>query len=134
MARSGCWAPVHEDPQRERRCGTLLARGAVRVATRLPFWDTQCGFKAFRMNVCRPIIEGATIDRFGFDVELLYVAYRAGLSLLEVPVRWDHNEGSKVSLFNDSFRMLSEIGLIRQHARRGVYDKAMQEARALRDQ
>lgn len=123
---------IHQPWRREQ--GGRVFNLAVRIATRLPFWDTQCGFKAFRMNVCRPIIEGATIDRFGFDVELLYVAYRAGLKLEEVPVRWDHNEGSKVSLFNDSFRMLSEIGLIRQHARRGVYDKAVQEARALRDQ
>jgi glycosyltransferase involved in cell wall biosynthesis len=123
---------AHQPWRREQ--GGRVFNLAVRVATGLPFWDTQCGFKAFRMSVCRPIIEGATIDRFGFDVELLYVAHRAGLKLEEIPVRWDHNEGSKVSLLNDSFKMLSEIGLIRQHARRGVYDKAVQEARALRDQ
>jgi len=97
----------------------------------LPFWDTQCGFKAFRMDVCRPLIEGATIDRFGFDVELIYLAYRAGLRLREVPVRWDHNEGSKISLFTDSFKMLNEVGLIRQQARRGVYDQAIKAAREL---
>ena len=45
----------------------------VRLATGLPFWDTQCGFKAFRMSVCRPLIEVAQIDRFGFDVELLFL-------------------------------------------------------------
>ncbi len=77
------------------------------------------------MNVCRPIIEGATIDRFGFDVELLYVAYRAGLRLKEIPVRWDHAEGSKVNVASDSFKMLSEVGRIRQQARRGVYDSAI---------
>ena len=97
----------------------------VRLATGLPFWDTQCGFKAFRMSVCRPLVEAATVDRFGFDVELLYLAFRAGLRLKEVPVRWDHNEGSKVTLASDSFRMLSEVGLIRQQARRGIYDAAI---------
>src|SRR5436190_981002 len=68
----------------------------VRVATGLPFWDTQCGFKAFRMEACRPIIEAAKIIGFSFDVELLLLAERAGLRLREIPVRWNHHEGSKV--------------------------------------
>jgi hypothetical protein len=83
------------------------------------------------MQVCRPLIEGATIDRFGFDVELIYLAYRAGLRLKEVPVRWNHYEGSKVNVFSDSFKMLSEVGLIRQQARRGIYDQAIKTARDL---
>jgi glycosyltransferase involved in cell wall biosynthesis len=119
---------VHQPWRREQ--GGRLFNLAVRLATGLPFWDTQCGFKAFRMSVCRPIIEGATIDRFGFDVELLYVAYRAGLRLGEIPVRWDHAEGSKVNVASDSIKMLSEVGRIRQQARRGVYDNAIKAARA----
>ncbi|MGH9881862.1 MAG: dolichyl-phosphate beta-glucosyltransferase [Pyrinomonadaceae bacterium] len=114
---------VHQPWSREQ--GGRVFNLAVRLATGLPFWDTQCGFKAFRMSVCRPLIEGATIDRFGFDVELLYLAYRAGLRLKEVPVSWDHYEGSKINLLSDSFKMLNEVGLIRQQARRGVYDKAI---------
>jgi glycosyltransferase involved in cell wall biosynthesis len=114
---------VHQPWRREQ--GGRLFNLAVRLATGLPFWDTQCGFKAFRMSVCRPIIEGATIDRFGFDVELLYVANRAGLRLKEIPVRWDHAEGSKVNVVTDSYKMLSEVGRIRQQARRGVYDRAI---------
>src|SRR5437588_1945190 len=115
---------VHQPWRREQ--GGRVFNLLVRLATSLPFWDTQCGFKAFRMSVCRPLIEGATIDRFGFDVELLYVAARAGLRVKEVPVRWDHYEGSKVNVLSDSFKMLSEVGLIRQQARRGVYDKAIE--------
>jgi glycosyltransferase involved in cell wall biosynthesis len=114
---------VHQPWRREQ--GGRVFNLIVRLATGLPFWDTQCGFKAFRMSVCRPLIEGATIDRFGFDVELLYLAYRAGLRLHEVPVRWNHNDGSKVNVLNDSFKMLSEVGIIRQQARRGVYDNAI---------
>lgn len=114
---------VHQPWRREQ--GGRVFNLAVRLATGLPFWDTQCGFKAFRMRVCRPIIEGATIDRFGFDVELLYVAYRAGLRLKEIPVRWDHAEGSKVNVMSDSVAMLGEVGRIRQQARRGVYDRAI---------
>lgn len=114
---------VHQPWRREQ--GGRVFNLVVRLATGLPFWDTQCGFKAFNMSVCRPLVEAATVDRFGFDVELLYLAFRAGLRLREVPVRWDHNEGSKVSVFSDSFRMLSEVGLIRQQARRGTYDRAI---------
>ena len=81
----------------------------VRVATGLPFWDTQCGFKAFRMEACRQIIEAAKIIGFGFDVELLLLARRAGLRLREIPVRWNHHEGSKVRFVHDSIRMLREV-------------------------
>jgi glycosyltransferase involved in cell wall biosynthesis len=114
---------VHQPWRRE--LGGRVFNLVVRMATGLPFWDTQCGFKAFRMSVCRPLIEGATIDRFGFDVELLYLAHRAGLRLREIPVRWNHFEGSKVNVLSDSFKMLNEVGIIRQQARRGVYDNAI---------
>src|SRR5215212_5458283 len=121
---------VHQPWRREQ--GGRVFNLIVRLSTGLPFWDTQCGFKAFRMSVCRPLIEAATVDRFGFDVELLYLAFRAGLSLKEIPVRWDHNEGSKVTLFSDSFKMVNEVNLIRQQARRGVYDSAIRATRDLK--
>lgn len=123
---------VHQSWRREQ--GGRVFNLVVRLATGMPFWDTQCGFKAFRMSVCRPLVEAATVDRFGFDVELLYLAFRAGLRLKEVPVRWDHNEGSKISLMSDSFKMVGEVGLIRQQARRGVYDSAIRAVHELRQQ
>ena len=123
---------VHQPWRREQ--GGRVFNLAVRLATGLPFWDTQCGFKAFRMPLCRPLIEGATIDRFGFDVELLYLAHRAGLRMKEVPVRWDHYEGSKVNVLNDSFKMLNEVALIRQQARRGMYDEAIRATNLLRSE
>lgn len=86
----------------------------VRLATGLPFWDTQCGFKAFRLEVFRPILEQAETDGFGFDVELLYLARKAGLRMREIPVRWNHYEGSKVDFFRDSLRMLREIAALRK--------------------
>jgi glycosyltransferase involved in cell wall biosynthesis len=98
---------VHQPWRREQagRAFNLL----VRLATGLPFWDTQCGFKAFRLEVCRPILEAAHIDGFAFDVELLYLAQHARLRIREVPVRWNHAEGSKVQFFKDSLRMLREV-------------------------
>jgi glycosyltransferase involved in cell wall biosynthesis len=121
---------VHQSWRREQ--GGRVFNLIVRLATGMPFWDTQCGFKAFRMSVCRPLIEAATVDRFGFDVELLYLAFRAGLNLKEIPVRWDHYEGSKITLFSDSFKMVNEVNLIRQQARRGVYDSAIRAVHDLK--
>lgn len=120
---------VHQPWRREQ--GGRVFNLIVRLSTRLPFWDTQCGFKAFRMSVCRPIIESATIDRFGFDVELLYVTYLAGLRLKEIPVRWDHNDGSKVNVFRDSRRMFSEVQIIRRQANKGVYVNGIKAAQEI---
>jgi glycosyltransferase involved in cell wall biosynthesis len=92
-----------------REQGGRLFNLVVRVATGLPFWDTQCGFKAFRMEACLPIIEAAQVIGFGFDVELLLLAQRAGLRLREIPVRWNHHEGSKIRFVHDSVRMLREV-------------------------
>jgi dolichyl-phosphate beta-glucosyltransferase len=118
---------VHQPWRREQ--GGKVFNAIVRVATGLPFWDTQCGFKAFRMDACRPIIEAATIDRFGFDVELLYVAHLAGLRLREVPVRWDHNEGSKIDFVRDSIGMFNEVRRIRRQAMTGRYESAIRQVR-----
>ena len=94
----------HRQPWRREQGGKVF-NAIVRLTTGLPFFDTQCGFKAFRMEAIRPIVEQAQIDGFGFDVELLFLAQRAGLRMLEVPVRWDHHEGSKVHIVRDSLRM-----------------------------
>jgi dolichyl-phosphate beta-glucosyltransferase len=96
-----------------REQGGRVFNLVVRLATGLPFWDTQCGFKAFRLEAFRPILENARGDGFGFDVELLYLAHRANLRLREIPVRWDHNDGSKVQFARDSVRMLREIIALR---------------------
>jgi glycosyltransferase involved in cell wall biosynthesis len=119
---------VHQ-PWRREQSGRIFNL-VMRLATGLPFWDTQCGFKAFRMDVCRPIIESSKIDRFGFDVELLYVAHLAGLRLHERAVRWNDVAGSKVSFMNglDGFLELREL---RREARRGSYDEAIKAARAV---
>src|SRR6266852_4598562 len=118
---------VHQPWRREQ--GGRVFNLIVRLATGLPFWDTQCGFKAFRMNVCRPLIEAARIDRFGFDVELIYLAHLARLRLSEIPVRWDHDPASKVAVMRDSFRMVDEVRRIRREVERGIYSEAISAAR-----
>jgi glycosyltransferase involved in cell wall biosynthesis len=70
---------------------------AVRVSTGLSFADTQCGFKLFRREAAHKIFSRQLIERFGFDVEILFLAKKLGFRVIEVPVRWDHVEGTKVS-------------------------------------
>jgi len=122
---------VHQPWRREQ--GGRVFNLIVRVATALPFWDTQCGFKAFRMSVCRPLIEAAQIDRFGFDVELIYLAHLAQLRLREVPVRWDHSAGgpldTSANYSRDSVRMINEVRRIRREVERGTYSEAISAAR-----
>ncbi len=97
----------------------------VRLATGLPFWDTQCGFKAFNMNKFRRLLPLMKINRFGFDVEFLYVAQKHKLRLKEIPVRWNHREASRVSFLRDSHKMFREVLQIRRYDRRGLYELEM---------
>jgi glycosyltransferase involved in cell wall biosynthesis len=102
----------HRQPWRREQGGRVFNL-IVRLATGLPYWDTQCGFKAFRLGVFRPILETAQTVGFGFDVELLYLARKAHLRMKEIPVRWNHYEGSKVDVVRDSIRMLREVAALR---------------------
>jgi glycosyltransferase involved in cell wall biosynthesis len=113
---------VHESLFREF-AGIVFNR-IVRVILWLPFVDTQCGFKAFRRERCQIIFEQQTIERFGFDPELLYLARRHGLSIKEVPVRWSHSPATKINMFRDSAMMFVEVFVIRWNALRGRYRKA----------
>ena len=105
-----------------REQGGKVYNTLVRLMTGLPFSDTQCGFKAFCMDTTRPILEQAQVDGFGFDVELLFLAERAGARMLELPVRWDHQVGSKVHIVRDSLQMFSEVMSLRRRTMRASED------------
>jgi len=111
---------THQPWRREQ--GGRVMNLLIRTVSRLPFADTQCGFKAFRMSKFRPLLDVMKIDRFGFDVEFLFVAHYHKLRLAEIPVRWNDVAGSKVSVLRDTRRMISELAQIRGNARSGKYD------------
>ena len=111
----------HQSPFRE--LSGIIFNRIVRAILRLPFEDTQCGFTAFRRERCRIIFEQQTIERFGFDPELLYLARHHGLSTVEVPVRWAHSPATKVSMLRDSLQMFLDVFVIRWNAVRGRYRK-----------
>ena len=111
---------THQPWRREQ--GGKLMNLIIRTLSGLPFYDTQCGFKAFNMQKFRPLLDVMTIDRFGFDVEFLFVADHNGLRLAEIPVRWNDVAGSKVNVVRDSRRMITELMQIRKNASKGVYE------------
>jgi glycosyltransferase involved in cell wall biosynthesis len=94
----------------------------MKTVTGLKFKDTQCGFKAFRREVALPVFARQSIERFGFDPEVLYIAKKRGLRLLEVPVRWSHSEDSKVSYLRDSVDMFLDLIRIRLNDISGRYE------------
>ena len=112
---------VHESPFRE--FAGIIFNKIVQSILWLPFVDTQCGFKAFRRERCGVIFEQQTIERFGFDPELLYLARRHGLRTVEIPVRWGHSPATKVSMLRDSVQMFIDIFTIRWNSLSGRYPR-----------
>ena len=100
--------------------GKLFNR-VMRACTRLPYRDSQCGFKLFEMSRCRDIFERQRIDDFGYDVEILFMARKWGISLCEVGVIWRHSAGSTVRLLPHGARMLLDLVRIRFNDLMGYY-------------
>ena len=98
--------------------------GLVRAITGLPFRDTQCGFKVMRRDAVLPLFRAARVNRFAYDVEILYLARKAGLAIVEIPVLWRDAAGSKVSPVRDAITMFLDILGVVWRYRRGRYGSA----------
>ena len=92
----------------------------MRTATGLPFRDTQCGFKLFRKDAAAAIFPRQRLEGFGFDVEDLLIARIHGYKVVEVPVRWDNVEGTKVSALTGA-RAFCDLAIVRWNQLRGRY-------------
>lgn len=102
---------VHQPWYREQ-----LGRGfnaAVQLLAVPGIADTQCGFKIFTAETAKAVFSKCRIDGFAFDSEALFIARRLGYGIAEVPIRWSHKEGSKVSMVRDGLRMLLDLSRIR---------------------
>ncbi|MEO8593378.1 MAG: dolichyl-phosphate beta-glucosyltransferase [Candidatus Solibacter sp.] len=93
---------------------------AMRLVTGLPFKDTQCGFKLFQSAAGRDVFSRQQLDGFGFDVEVLFIAKQLGYHAVEVPVRWDNAEGTKVSLML-GFKAFLDLVKVRINHLQGKY-------------
>lgn len=103
------------------RCFNLITRAVMG----LPFADTQCGFKAFTRHAAQVVFQLQTIERWGFDPEILFIATKRALRIVEVPVTWGHDERSRISYLRDGLQMLREVAIIRRNALLGRYDGAI---------
>jgi glycosyltransferase involved in cell wall biosynthesis len=103
------------------RCFNWVTRKVIG----LPFKDTQCGFKAFKRDAAQTIFRLQTIERWGFDPEILFIARKLKYTIVEVPVTWGHDERSRISYLKDGLQMLQEMGQIRTNSLRGRYDEAI---------
>jgi dolichyl-phosphate beta-glucosyltransferase len=92
--------------------------GIIRLFAVPGIRDTQCGFKLFRGDVARDLFRDARVDRFAWDVEILYLARRRGLSIAEVPVLWFNSPDSKVRVVRDALQTLWDVVRIRWIHRR----------------
>ena len=103
------------------RCFNAITRGVMG----LPFKDTQCGFKAFKREAAQVIFRLQTIERWGFDPEILFIARKLKYAVCEVPVTWGHDERSRMSYLKDGMKMLEEMAVIRYNSLAGRYDRAI---------
>lgn len=84
--------------------------------------DTQCGFKCFRGDIVEDLFSRQTLMGWSFDVEILFIAKRRGLKIIEIGIPWYYNADSKVSLIRDSVRMARDLLKIRRNGAQGLYD------------
>ncbi len=99
-------------------CGNFF----IRKFLNLPFFDTQCGFKMFKASAGRKLIEKAKIKGWTFDVELLYIAKKNGMSIKELPVNWQNKSGTKFRMVGDSLKTFIEVIKIKFYHLLGRYN------------
>ena len=105
------------------RCFNAVTRGVMG----LPYADTQCGFKAFTHAAAQTVFQLQTIDRWGFDPEILFIARKRGYRIVEVPVSWAHDERTRMSYLRDGMRMLEDIAIVRWNALAGRYGREVED-------
>jgi glycosyltransferase involved in cell wall biosynthesis len=105
------------------RCFNALTR----MVMRLPYADTQCGFKAFTRDAAQTVFQLQTIERWGFDPEILFIARKRRFKVKEVPVSWAHDARTRISYLRDGMQMLKELAIVRWNAILGRYGRDIAE-------
>ncbi len=116
VALGSRWLPesVQEVPQPlGRRIASRVFNIIVRILFGLPFRDTQCGAKAFRLSVLQPLLDKPMSTGWAFDVELIWRLRRQGARVVEVPIEWIDTSGSRLRMHRDAPAMLLELLRIR---------------------
>ena len=110
---------IKKQPWWRQGMGKIFNR-IVRFVVLDGFSDTQCGFKLFTRETAKNLFEHARVDRFAYDVEILFLARKQSCRVLEMPVKWINSPGSKVNPVSDSLQMLFDLCKIRFAAAREI--------------
>ena len=116
---------THRQPLYRQFFGRCF-NAVTRAVMGLRFADTQCGFKAFTRAAAQTVFQLQTIERWGFDPEILFIALKRGFRIVEVPVSWHHDERTRMSYLKDGIKMLKDIAKIRWNALNGRYDRQIE--------
>ncbi len=118
------WLARQSQTKRQPLYRQLIGRvfnGLLHAILRLPYKDTQCGFKAFSYEAAQSLFSRQLIDRWAFDPELLFLARKLKMRVEEVPVAWAHDKLSTIRPFRDGPRMFLELLQVRWNSLRGLY-------------
>jgi dolichyl-phosphate beta-glucosyltransferase len=120
--REGAGANRVGEPEHRHLLGRVF-NNLVRATVLNDLSDTQCGFKMFTARAVESIFPFVTIDGWAFDIEVLVIARRRGLTIEEVPIEWHYRDRSQVSPLRDPLLMAKDVLKIRANALRGRYDR-----------
>ena len=85
----------------------------IRILLNIKLKDSQCGFKIFHRSYALKIFKKISSFRFAFDIELTILLTKFKINIIELPLKWVHQDGSKLSLFYDIPKMIYDIFIIR---------------------
>jgi dolichyl-phosphate beta-glucosyltransferase len=121
-SREGPGAVRYDEPPHRHLMGRVF-NFLVRTLAVPGVQDTQCGFKCFTREAAEFLFPLQRIDGWAFDVEILHIASRHGLRMVEVPVHWYYGQNSRIRPIQNTLSMIAELLHIRLNGRRGYYEK-----------
>ena len=122
-SREALGARRFQEPLRRHLMGRIF-NGMVRLLAVRGISDTQCGFKCFSAQAAEALFPLQRSQGFGFDVEILFLAQKLGMRIVEVPIDWYYHGGSKIRPLRDGFLMSKDILSVRWNDLKGRYSSA----------
>jgi dolichyl-phosphate beta-glucosyltransferase len=119
-SREGPGAVRYNEPA-YRHIGGRLINTMIRWLALPGLQDTQCGFKCFRAAVAEDLFRLQTLPGWSFDIEIIYLARKRGMRIVEVPIHWYFNPETKLHAYKDAIQMAKDILKIRRNDRMGLY-------------
>ena len=119
-SREAPGARRYDEPEYRHVMGRVF-NFIVRVLALPKIQDSQCGFKAFRREIAHEVFPLQTIDGWGFDVEVLFIARSRGYKLIEVPINWYYRANSRIHPIRDAINIFIEVLRVRINGWRGRY-------------